>query len=306
MENGMTVDAIAIFKVIQKLGKSVLFIVILALQQSLWATTHPTNDAEIREKLNANYSPAYTLSLEEAYGPGMTSEGGAQAIEKMFAGIVLRGKKMLDIGSGLGGVSLYLAEKHHAILSGVEINPWMIEESTKRIPGSLKSKMNYVLMGEGNSLPFLNASFDIVYSKGVLTHVPDKSKLVKEIFRVLKPNGIFVVDDWLSPVSGRWGAKLNKMAETEGLILFAQTEKDYIKLLKETGFKNIKMRSESENYSKYNREVASSLKIEDKRKQFQMKYGEKSLLEAIEGYQLIADSIDSKELLIRHFYAERP
>lgn len=279
--------------------------VTLVFQHSLWAATQPINDAEIREKLNANYSPTYTLSLEEAYGPGMTSEGGKQAIENMFSGIALKEKKMLDIGSGLGGVSLYLAQKHHAVLSGVEINPWMIKESTKRIPDSLKPKLQYVLMGKENNLPFANASFDIVYSKGVLTHVPDKTILFKEINRVLKPNGILVVEDWLSPVNGKWGAKLNQMAETEGLILFAQTEKDYRQLLKKTGFKNIKMRSESENYSKYNRAIAKGLQAEDKRKQFQQKYGEKSLLEAIEGYQLIADSIDSKELLIRHFYAEK-
>lgn len=272
--------------------------------QPLWAQ-QPINDAQLREKLNANYSSAYTLSLEEAYGMGMTSEGGAKAIENMFAGIPLKDKKMLDIGSGLGGVALYLVQKHNASVTGVEINPWMVEESTKRIPSMLKSKMNYVLMGENNTLPFSSQSFDIVYSKGVLTHVADKTPLFNEISRVLKPNGLFIIDDWLSPTHAKWGDKLNKMAETEGLILFAETEQNYLVALKKAGFYNIKMRSESENYSKFNREIANHLMTKDKKQQYTDKYGEKSLNEAIEGYQLIADSIDSNELLIRHFYAQK-
>jgi phosphoethanolamine N-methyltransferase len=281
-----------------------LLILTLAVQQLLWAAIVPT-DAELHEKINKNYTSTYTLSLEEAYGAGMTSEGGTIAIKKMFKGIPLDGRKMLDIGSGLGGVSLELAEKYHASVIGVEINPWMVEESKKRIPAHLKSKLDYVLMNNGNKLPFANESFDIVYSKGVLTHVPDKTILFKEIFRVLKPQGLFIIDDWLSPVHGQWGAKLNKMSESEGLILFAETEDNYIKLFKRVGFHIIEMRNENKNYSAYNREIIHRLKEENAAKYFKTKYGEKSWQDAIEGYQLIADSIDANELLIRYFITRK-
>ena len=50
--------------------------------------------------------------LEAGYGKSMMSEGGASAIERLFEGILLEGKKALDIGSGLGGVPFYLAENH--------------------------------------------------------------------------------------------------------------------------------------------------------------------------------------------------
>lgn len=116
----MTINTVEILKNLHKPSKSLLvFMVTLGFQQSLWAVTHSINDAEIREKLNANYSPAYTLSLEEAYGPGMTSEGGKQAIEKMFAGIPLKGKKMLDIGSGLGEGCLCILLKSIMLFSVV-------------------------------------------------------------------------------------------------------------------------------------------------------------------------------------------
>ena len=40
-------------------------------------------------------------------------------------------------------------------------------------------------------LPFTDASFDVVFSKDALLHVPDKDALFAEIFRVLKPGGVF-------------------------------------------------------------------------------------------------------------------
>lgn len=52
------------------------------------------------------YSPHYCHLLEAAYGTGMMSEGG-EAIDLMFQGLSIQGKKALDIGSGLGGVAYH-------------------------------------------------------------------------------------------------------------------------------------------------------------------------------------------------------
>ncbi|MBS0655150.1 MAG: methyltransferase domain-containing protein, partial [Verrucomicrobia bacterium] len=153
---------------------------------------------------------------------------------------------------------------------------------------------------EDNLLPFEDASFDIVSSKGVLTHVQDKTVLFKEIFRVLKHNGLFVIEDWLSPIQGQWGEKLTKMALSEGLLLFAETETSYMQQLESAGFDVLEMRSESDAYSQYNRDIATKLAASDL---FKKTFGEEAQNESIAGYNLIADSIDSNELLIRHFKA---
>ncbi len=60
-------------------------------------------------KIINEYSASYCRYLQESYGQGMMSEGGEEAIEKMFIYDDLTNKTLLDIGFGLGGVAFYLA-----------------------------------------------------------------------------------------------------------------------------------------------------------------------------------------------------
>ena len=65
-----------------KILKSIILLLIIF--QGASASPNNLTERELRDKINANYSTKYTLSLEDAYGFGMTSEGGTEAIEKMF------------------------------------------------------------------------------------------------------------------------------------------------------------------------------------------------------------------------------
>jgi len=223
----------------------------------------------------------------------------------MFQGVSLQGKHVLDIGSGLGGLPIYLAKQYQAHVTGAEINAWMVAESKRRVPPELAACVDFLLIGDGNFLPFADCSLDIVCSKGVLTHLKDKSILFKEVFRVLKPGGMFIIDDWLSPTLGKWGEKLTMMAETEGLLLFAETEAGYCDVLKQAGFCEIEMRSESSAYAQYNRDIATRLASSEIKESFEAQFGKQALLDSITGYEMIADSIETNELLIRHFKAKK-
>lgn len=255
------------------------------------------------QKLIDEYTPDYTLFLEGTYGDNMLTEGGTVAIDKMFDGTDLHNKTALDIGFGLGAAVFHLANKYHADVTGIELNPWMVEEATRRIPTHLASRVKFVQYEKPPLLPFGNHSFDIVYSKGVLVHIHDKAPLFKEIHRVLKPNGYLIIDDWLSPVKNQWSERIQRMCEIENLTLYAQTEEDYKTLLKNTGFKNIQMRDENIPYAQYDQDIVDRLKQPDVKKTFCEKFGETAWAQAIEGYQLIADAIRNDELLIRWFKA---
>ncbi len=70
------------------------------------------------DKLIHEYSKSYCESLEWAYGTGMMSEGGGEAIEKMVRDIPLSGFRVLDVGCGLGGVACYLASQYQVEVIG--------------------------------------------------------------------------------------------------------------------------------------------------------------------------------------------
>lgn len=258
-------------------------------------------EADMRLKFMGEYSQEYCLSLELAYGKGMMSEGGYQGIEEMFDGIFLDDKQALEIGSGLGGAAIYLALEHNMDITGVEVNPWMVQESTKRIPAEKNHQINFKLI-ENNRLPFEDNSFDIVYSKGVLTHVPDKKELFKEIHRVLKSGGKLVIVDWLSPTKDKWGPILTKISEDEKLDLFAQTQDGYFKDLEACGFEDVIMQDYNSKYANYNRTIAGKLRGE-KKAEFVQNFGKQTLIEHVDGYDAIAQAIETNELLVRHFVA---
>lgn len=138
-----------------------------------------------QEEVVAEYPADYCFELEAAYGPGMMSEGGAEAIDRLFDGIDLTGKQILDIGSGMGGVVYHVAQKGVQHVSGLEINPWMVQWARANTDQRLKSQVSFALLGKDGLFPFESSMFDLVYSKGVFTHVPDKNEIFAEINRVL-------------------------------------------------------------------------------------------------------------------------
>ncbi len=98
----------------------------------------------------------------------------------------LKGKKVLEIGVGLGADHQKFAEAG-AILNGIDLTERAIEHTSRRFQLlGLKSNLQ---KADAEKLPFNDNYFDLVYSWGVLHHTPDTSKAINEIYRVLKIDG---------------------------------------------------------------------------------------------------------------------
>ncbi|HKO36600.1 MAG TPA: class I SAM-dependent methyltransferase [Pyrinomonadaceae bacterium] len=97
-----------------------------------------------------------------------------------------RGLRVLEIGCGMGTDGAQFA-KAGAIYTGIDLTDAAVELARKRFQVSgLKGEFH---VADAERLDFPDASFDLVYSHGVLHHTPDIEAAVREIHRVLKPGG---------------------------------------------------------------------------------------------------------------------
>jgi ubiquinone/menaquinone biosynthesis C-methylase UbiE len=96
------------------------------------------------------------------------------------------GKRLLEVGCGMGTDLLQFA-RGGAICTGVDLTPRSVEISSLHF-GLYGMRADFVL-ADGERLPFGDDSFDVVYSNGVLHHTPDTAQAVRELHRVLKPEG---------------------------------------------------------------------------------------------------------------------
>jgi len=98
-----------------------------------------------------------------------------------------KNQKILEIGVGLGADHQKFVEAG-AIAFGIDITARAIEFSKSRMKCfGLKSSLS---IGDAENLQFDDASFDIIYSWGVIHHSPDTKRAIDEIYRVLKTDGV--------------------------------------------------------------------------------------------------------------------
>jgi len=121
------------------------------------------------------------------------------------------GEEILDVGCGRAVDAIELAKKGGRCL-GLEPSKKMISHAKERIAESNTEVT--LIRGIGEYLPFKNCSFDKVMCKGALDHFPYPDKAIKEIARVLKPQGkaIIVIANFES-LSFRLGRRLFKVVE---------------------------------------------------------------------------------------------
>jgi ubiquinone/menaquinone biosynthesis C-methylase UbiE len=98
----------------------------------------------------------------------------------------------LEIGCGSGYAASQICKYYRPLkLKAMDLDPKMIEMAKSRYHGFPIE----FSVADATSLPYATSQFDAVFEFGVLHHVPDWRKALQEIYRILKPNGIFVAED---------------------------------------------------------------------------------------------------------------
>ena len=111
-------------------------------------------------------------------------------IPECLDALELGGKSVLEIGLGQGADSEQIVRRG-ARWSGLDLTSESVERVRTRF--ALKGLLSEDLkVGSALAIPYGDKSFDVVFSHGVLHHIPDIGRAQREIRRVLKPNGLLV------------------------------------------------------------------------------------------------------------------
>jgi SAM-dependent methyltransferase len=114
---------------------------------------------------------------------------GDRPFDRLFPyPIYTKGARVLEIGCGLGTMLMNWA-RNGALVTGVDLNPTSVRETKRRL--QVFGLEGSVCLMDGTALAFPDASFDYVYSWGVLHHSPELGRSLAELMRVLKPGGGF-------------------------------------------------------------------------------------------------------------------
>ena len=105
------------------------------------------------------------------------------------------GQRLIDIGSGLGGPSRYLAKVCGCRVSGVDLTPEFVATATElaRRTG-LSDKVDF-RQGSALELPFADGSFDLAWSQNVAMNIADRPRYYAQMRRVLVPGGRLAIQD---------------------------------------------------------------------------------------------------------------
>lgn len=188
------------------------------------------------------YPDHFVDRLEILWGEGFLSPGGPKEVRAIVAGIDLRDKTVLDIGCGTGGVDFILAaELGAARVVAIDIEAALLDRARARLAAShpgLAERVEFQLVSPG-PLGWPTASFDVVFSKDAMIQIPDKAATYADIFKVLKPGGVFAASDWLGGDNTNTSAEWKRFSELVHLDFTMATASEVEAMLRKVGFANV-------------------------------------------------------------------
>jgi SAM-dependent methyltransferase len=151
------------------------------------------------------------------------------------------GQVVLDLGSG-GGIDVLLSARRvgpTGKVYGLDMTPEMLELARRNQAEAGVDNAEF-LLGTIEEIPLPDQSVDVILSNCVINLSADKSKVLAEAFRVLRPGGLFAVSDvvLLRPLSPRL---TELMGLWTGCVAGALVDTDYEAKLRSVGFHDVEI-----------------------------------------------------------------
>ena len=168
------------------------------------------------------YNSEITFMNHGYYIPESMNSNQENLYLQLFDGIDLTNVNILDVGCGRGGGLKLISEKLNAsYAAGVDISPDNIEFCKKHHSNGID-----FFLGDAESLPFANETFDIVMNVESAHCYPNYDIFLQEVARVLKPGGFFLSTDIVTDGSEDevYYSNISKIKEIKNV--FEISEKD--------------------------------------------------------------------------------
>jgi len=154
------------------------------------------------------------------------------------------GETLLDLGSG-AGFDCFLAAKRvgaEGKVIGVDMTPDMIDRARNNARKGNYTNVEFRL-GEIENLPAADNSVDVVISNCVINLAPDKGRVFKEAFRVLKPGGRMMISD-IVLLKELPDFIRDSIDAYTGCVAGATKKDEYLEIIKNAGFKDVRVLDE--------------------------------------------------------------
>lgn len=142
---------------------------------------------------------------------------------------------LLDVATGGGHVANALAPFFDKVVA-FDLTPQMLEAARTFISGNGHTNVSYV-QGDAQQMPFPDQAFGTVTCRIAAHHFPDVARFVREVYRVLRDDGLFVLVDNVAPEVDAWDRFYNeveKRRDPSHQRAYKKTE--WIALLETEGF----------------------------------------------------------------------
>ena len=157
---------------------------------------------------------------------------------------IKEGDTVIDLGSGAGNDCFIARAETGAAgkVIGIDFTPAMIVKAKANAENLGYTNVEF-RQGDIDNMPVAADVADVIVSNCVLNLVPDKAKVFKEMYRVLKPGGHFSISDIV--LVGELPGNLKKDAEMyAGCVAGAIQKKAYLELIQASGFENMVLQKE--------------------------------------------------------------
>jgi tocopherol O-methyltransferase len=147
------------------------------------------------------------------------------------------GSRILDIGCGFGGSSLYLTKKYDASTTGITISPVQVQMAKE---AAVKANLDVTfLLMDAEDMQFAQP-FDLLWSVESISHYHDPKKFFSSAAKLLKPGGCFALTDWFQKENLSLADKRRFIKPIEkGMMVELRGMNDYSDFLVDSGLQVI-------------------------------------------------------------------